>query len=357
MRDYPYTCLEQRVSRAVALHDAKLWSGVVAELPSFVDSDGLLKYFPMMQQGSDVLTSYVLAVTNEAGLKIPDPVEEQMRGGLQGFVEGKIIRDESIQTVDLPMRKLAAIEALARVGKIEPAMLGSISIEPNLWPDSAVLDWWSILLRTESIPDRQKRIEEAEQIIRARLNSQGTAMHFSSDPRSIFWWLMVSPAENMARLTLLLLDNKLWNDDISRVTSGMIAMQIRGNWGTTVANAWGTLATEKFAAAYESQPVTGETIATLNAAKQVLDWAEKSEWRETWTSNGRRRRAICTSSNPEPEIHGRSSRPMPRCRSRNRFRAATRLRKPSRRLMRRTPADGGRAISSASISRSTRKAI
>ena len=117
MRDYPYTCLEQRVSRAVALHDAKLWNGVVAELPSFVDSDGLLKYFPMMQQGSDVLTSYVLAVTNEAGLKIPDPIEEQMRGGLQGFVEGKIIRDESIQTVDLPMRKLAAIEALTRYRK------------------------------------------------------------------------------------------------------------------------------------------------------------------------------------------------------------------------------------------------
>src|ERR1019366_1669816 len=73
MRDYPYICLEQRVSRAVALHDAKLWSDVVAELPSYVDADGLLKYFPLMQQGSDVLTAYVLAVTNEAGLKIPAP--------------------------------------------------------------------------------------------------------------------------------------------------------------------------------------------------------------------------------------------------------------------------------------------
>ncbi len=275
MRDYPYICLEQRVSRAVALHDAKLWSGVVAELPSYVDSDGLLKYFPMMQQGSDVLTSYVLAVTNEAGLKIPAPLQEQMRGGLHGFVEGKIIRNESIQTVDLPMRKLAAIEALARIGTIKPALLGSLTIDPNLWPDSAVLDWWSILLRTPALPDREKLIEAAEQIIRARLNSQGTAMHLSSDPRNNFWWLMVSPSENMARLTLLLIDHKLWTDDVSRVTSGMIAMQVRGNWGTTVANAWGTLATEKFAAAFESQPVTGDTAATLNEAKQVLAWAKE----------------------------------------------------------------------------------
>jgi len=274
MLDYPYVCLEQRVSRAVALHDASLWNGVVAELPSYVDSDGLLKYFPIMPQGSDVLTAYVLAVTNQAGLKIPASIEEQMLGGLRGFVEGKIIRDESIQTVDLPMRKLAAIEALARVEKIEPALLGSLTIEPNLWPDSAVLDWWSILLRTPALPEQQKRIEEAEQIIRTRLNSQGTAMHLSSDPRNDFWWLMVSPSENMARLTLLLLDNKLWNDDISRVTSGMFGMQIRGKWETTVANAWGTLATEKFAAAFESQPVTGQTTATLNAAKQVLAWQQ-----------------------------------------------------------------------------------
>jgi alpha-2-macroglobulin len=274
MRDYPYTCLEQRVSRAVALHDPKLWSGVVAELPSYVDSDGLLKYFPMTQQGTDVLTAYVLAVTNEAGLKIPAPIEEQMRSGLEGFVEGKIIRDESFQTVDLPMRKLAAIEALARIGKIEPSLLGSLTIDPNLWPDSAVLDWWSILLRTPAFPDRQKRLEAAEQILRARLNSQGTAMHLSTDPSQNFWWLMVSPAENMARLTLLLVDNKLWNDDVSRVTSGLIAMQVRGNWGTTVANAWGALATEKFAATFESQPVIGETEATLNAMKQVLDWAK-----------------------------------------------------------------------------------
>jgi len=272
MREYPYACLEQRTSRAVALRDPKLWSEVVAELPSYVDSDGLLKYFPPMQQGSDVLTAYVLSIAHEAGLTIPPSIEEQMRNGLRGFVEGKIVRDESIQTVDLPMRKLAAIEALSRVEKIEPALIGSITIEPNLWPDSAVIDWWSTLFRTPSLPDRENRIKAAEQIMRSRLNSQGTAMRLSSDPRNSLWWLMVSPEENMARLTLLLIDNKLWGDDVSRVTAGMIAMQIRGNWGTTIANAWGTLATEKFASVFESQPVTGTTAATLNAARAVLEW-------------------------------------------------------------------------------------
>ena len=62
-----------------------------------------------------------------------------------------MVRYGAVPGVDLPMRKLAAIEALSSAGKANAAMLGSITIEPNLWPDSAVLDWWSILLRTASM--------------------------------------------------------------------------------------------------------------------------------------------------------------------------------------------------------------
>jgi glycogen debranching enzyme len=40
MQSYPYTCLEQRVSRAVALEDEALWSATMSALPAFVDRDG-----------------------------------------------------------------------------------------------------------------------------------------------------------------------------------------------------------------------------------------------------------------------------------------------------------------------------
>ncbi len=43
MRAYPYVCLEQRVSRAVVLRDAGMWRAIVADLPDYLDSDGLLK--------------------------------------------------------------------------------------------------------------------------------------------------------------------------------------------------------------------------------------------------------------------------------------------------------------------------
>ena len=97
--------------------------------------------------------------------------------------------------VDLPLRKLAAIEALSRAGKATPSMLGSIIIEPESvagFRGDRLVEHPARARTT--FPIARKRLDEAEQIIRARLNSQGTAMHLSSDPRRSFWWLMVSPA-------------------------------------------------------------------------------------------------------------------------------------------------------------------
>ncbi len=272
MRAYPYICMEQRVSRAVALGDPALWAGVVTDLPSYTDSDGLLKYFPDMRYGSDVLTSYVLSIANEAGLAIPDPALAAMETGLREFVAGKLARPEPFAVADLPMRKLAAIEALSHYNKAAPELLGSITIDPNLWPDSAVIDWASILARTPSLPDRARHLDEAERILRARLNRQGTAMQLASSSSDQMWWLMVSPARNMVRLELMLLDANLWHDEAPLIMRGALSMQQRGSWQSTITNAWGTLAVEKFAKAFEAIPVGGTTAAALAGATQQLDW-------------------------------------------------------------------------------------
>jgi uncharacterized protein YfaS (alpha-2-macroglobulin family) len=272
MRDYPYTCLEQRVSRAVALNDEALWRDVAAALPSYADGDGLLKYFPIMPAGSEVLTAYVLAVTNEAGLALPPDVQEKMTSGLTKFVNGALVRQPILRTSDLPIRKLAAIEALARIGKAPPALLGSVAIEPNLWPTSAVLDWWSILQRVSGIPQRDVRRREAEQIIRSRLNLQGTTMGFSSGDS--LWWLMVCPDTDAVRVVLDALPADAWREDMPRLVRGALGRQQRGHWDCTVTNAWGTLAVRKFAQAFEATPVSGSVTATLGGSVQRVVWAQ-----------------------------------------------------------------------------------
>ena len=129
---------------------------------------------------------------------------------------------------------------------------------------------------------------------------------------------------------------------------GAVRLQSRGAWTTTLANAWGTLAVEKFARAFESVPVKGTTTASLAAASQKLDWAHDPNggdlnlpWPPAQTDlrvdhNG--------SGNPWVQIRARAAIPL-----KSPFRAATESRGRSARWTRIIAADGGAAISCACI--------
>ena len=273
MKSYPYACMEQKISTAVALRNEGLWKKWMSELPSHLDSDGLVKYFPTCQYGSPALTSYIIAIAHEAGYGIPGATKEEMEAGLRKFIEGAIARYSPLPTADPAIQKLAAIEALSRGGKAEARLLGSIAIDPNLWPTSAVIDWFNILHNIKDIPKREERIKEAEQIVRSRLNFQGTRMGFSTEGMDHLWWLMVSIDVNAVRLILALLPEEQWKEDMPRLVLGALSRQQRGRWDLTLANAWGMLAMEKFAKAFEAVPVSGTTRTTLAGQTQATDWS------------------------------------------------------------------------------------
>lgn len=281
--NYPYICLEQKTSKSVGLRDGKAWQAVVAQLPSYLDGDGLANYFPPRDgeanRGSDILTSYILAATNEAAtldpaFALPDAAREPMENGLIAFVEGKIQREFWSPRKDLDVRKLAALEALSRYGRAQGRMTGSITIAPNQWPTSAVIDWLNILKRVTDVPQRDKRMEEANNILKARLSYQGTKLVFSTEQDDYWWWLMTNGDVNTARLLLTVLDDPAWKDDIGKLANGFIGRQQKGAWLTTTANLWGGLAMEKFSRQFESTPVAGITAATLGAIKAQVDWGK-----------------------------------------------------------------------------------
>jgi uncharacterized protein YfaS (alpha-2-macroglobulin family) len=278
---YPYACLEQKASKSIGLRDGKAWQAVLSQLPSYLDGDGLANYFPPRDgeanRGSDILTAYLLAATHEAAaldpaFALPDAARAPMEQGLIAFVEGRIQREFWSPQKDLDVRKLAALEALSRYGKAQGRMAGSITIAPNRWPTSAVIDWLDILKRVPDVPQRQQRIEEANNVLKARLSYQGTKLVFSTEREDYWWWLMTNGDVNTARLLLTALDDPAWRDDIGKLATGFIGRQQNGAWHTTTANLWGGLALEKFSKQFESAPVAGITAANLGAIKAQVDW-------------------------------------------------------------------------------------
>ncbi len=183
-----------------------------------------------------------------------------------------MVRYSPLPTADLSIRKLSALEALARLGKAGPKHLGSIALEPNLWPTSAVIDWLNILRLVPAIPEREARIKEAEQILRSRLNFQGTVMSFSTEATDGLWWLMVSNHVNALRTILAVLPLANWKEDLPTLVQGALALQRGGHWDLTVANAWGVLAMEKFSKVFETIPVTGKTSLQADVPYGNVDW-------------------------------------------------------------------------------------
>ncbi|MBM3791517.1 MAG: alpha-2-macroglobulin, partial [Acidobacteria bacterium] len=277
MDSYPYTCLEQLISKAVARRDLERWNVIMEVLPAYIDADGLARYFPSGAHGSETLTSYILAIAHEAGWQVPADIRSSMLQGLRGFVEGRIIRRSSLPTADLAIRKIAAIEAISRYETLEPRLLSSTAISPNLWPTSAVIDWYNILHRAPHLPGRAGRLAEVDQILRARLSFQGTTMGFSTERSDYLWWLMVSTDSNAVRFLLRVLESPAWQGDIPRLVRGALDRQRLGCWSTTVANAWGVLAMEKFAALFEKEPVTGQSVAVLHETVKTVDWGVSPE--------------------------------------------------------------------------------
>ena len=270
---YPYICLEQQVSRAVALQSRGDWNRVMAILPLYMDGDGLLRYFPMDDlAGDDGLTAYVLSIADEAGWPIGADHRDRLLHALAAFVEGRIVRDSALQTADLSIRKLQAINALARYGAAEPHMLDSITLEPNLMPTSALLDWIGILERMPEVPRADGKLSQAYGLLRARLNFQGTTMGFSTQRTDALWWLMISADSNANRMILAALDRPDWHDDMPRLVRGALGRQLHGHWNTTVANAWGVLAMKKFSAKLESAQVAGATLVHYGSERRDVSW-------------------------------------------------------------------------------------
>jgi alpha-2-macroglobulin len=285
--NYPFICLEQKTSKSIGLRDAKMWQGVMAALPNYLDSDGLANYFPPRNgeanRGSDTLTAYVLAATHEAAsinpaFALSDEARAPMERGLIAFVEGKITRDfwspQSSRGKDLDVRKIGALEALSRYGKAQARMVSSITIAPNQWPTGAVIDWIQILKRVNDVPKRDQYLAEANQVLRSRLSFQGTKMIFSTEQDDYWWWLMSNGDVNSAKLMLAVMDDPAWKDDMGRLANGFISRQQNGAWHTTTANLWGGLALERFSAKFEATPVVGSTKASMSTGSASVDWAK-----------------------------------------------------------------------------------
>ncbi len=276
MTDYLYNCFEQRLSRIIVNGDSGGWTVLAGSMPTYLDSDGLLRYWPDTRlKGSAELTAYVFAATSASGLTIPDASRARMIAGLQGVVEGRVTRDR-MWRADERIVKVAALAALARAGGATPALAARIDMVPADMPTSALANWMTVLDRLPSAPQLATQRAAAEGELRRRLVYEGTRLDLA-DRDSAPWWMMTS-SDEMAILALdAVIGKPGWSAEVPKMMVGVAARQQRGHWDTTPANAWGVIVSRRFNAAFPASAVAGTTRVSLGGAAFNVLWPRKDD--------------------------------------------------------------------------------
>ncbi len=269
--EYPFSCLEQKISIAVGLHDEKRWQAIAETLPGYLDANGLASYFPG-SSGSATLTAYILDLVTLAGFRLPEDSRQRMLQGLTAYVEGRIKSSEWAPADYLPQRRLNALQALTRQGQQPTRVAAALDIDPLRLPTASLIDWVQIVQRLHELPQRERKLAEARQELRNRLSYAGGRLVFTSEREDYWWWMMLNGDANAFRLIEAMLDQPEWQDDLPRLLQGAMERQVRGRWLTTTANAWARVTLDRFAQKFEREPVSGSTLATLGKARTELDW-------------------------------------------------------------------------------------
>ncbi|MEQ1601992.1 MAG: MG2 domain-containing protein [Methylophilaceae bacterium] len=267
--NYPYSCLEQKISIATGLQDGKRWDEISHNLDGYLDAKGFAQFFPGMGAGSEALTGYVLTMAHLSQQSLPSETEDKMQKALLDFAEGRIKSSASWfwgEREYLPERRLSALAALAYSGKVQGRMLQAYEFKPIKMATTTVIDWYALLKRVADAPDRNNRLKAIERELRNRMSYVGGRLVFTTEKNDHWWWLMTDGEINAVRLLQLAMDDAVWQADLPALMRGAMLRQTQGHWQTTMANSWGSVALREFGQRFEHAEVTGVTTASLEVA-------------------------------------------------------------------------------------------
>ena len=293
--EYAYSCLEQKISRGIVLEDKNEIKRLIESLPSYFDSYGLLKFFPVSSCGSAQLTRYVMNILDENNYELPSATRARLISGLTSYIQGQYAChswwDNYVRDHYTGEAKILVMETLSRYNAFSPNFLFTVQITPNIWKNETATAWFQLLKRQTDIPNREAQLKQAENILRSRINFQGSLMNLQGDLDWEGQWRLFSSRDQEAMGVFgVSINEPSWGQDVGRMARGVVARLRLGHWDTTMANAWGVTQLRRFSREFEKEKVTGETKvsaenisglfswqASPNGERKLLNWPKGSE--------------------------------------------------------------------------------
>ncbi|EKQ81828.1 MG2 domain-containing protein [Leptospira kirschneri] len=270
MNLYPYSCLEQKLSKAIS--SEKDWEHIMNHLNTYLDGDGLLKFFPMSLYGSEILTSYVLILSSESGKKIPEEIQNTLLEALNRYVNGLIYRNSYISNTDFLLKKIILLDAISRFQTVGDDTIRTIQVDPKILPTDVLISLRNIYSKSRIY---KNQIPQLDILLKSRFRIQGTSYNFVDE--TSLWWLLSSNDSTVMKTILSVVKDPSWKEDLPRLIRGAISRQSKGHWDITTANALGILAFQSYSKQFEKDTVEGTTVITLENHSNTLEWKNQKE--------------------------------------------------------------------------------
>jgi len=202
-----------------------------------------------------------------------------MLDGLLRYAEGKVNQEIYRYWIyepqfDVVQRHIEVANILAQYGRFKPNLLDNIRLQPSIWPNHILIDWYELLKNANNVPKRAERLAEVERLLKAKLVQQGGTYIILKHDKDRWWWYDDDQVLQ-ARLTLAVMGDKNWQDELPFLVRGLIRQQQQGHWQGTQSNLWGGFVLKRFND--NALSITGKTLAQLGTEQASTAWPKATD--------------------------------------------------------------------------------
>jgi uncharacterized protein YfaS (alpha-2-macroglobulin family) len=285
LADYPYGCLEQRLSRMTPLlftddlvsrfglqgwHDAKAKAAMQSSLdqiPSYADSGGGLKIWPDSPYPNPYLTALALRTADQAkerGYNVADGWVQKARGYLRGYLDhgdNKLLDFNETETL---VTKAAALEALTRYDFDGRSYLNTLMDRR----DKMSVVGKAYLLESAHRLGVKDSVKTLSTELTNALKLENATAYFDVD-ETITPWLYTSDVHDTALILAALITTEQKLPVADKVVTWLLeARNPEGTWTTTSNNSAALEALWEYAQAYEGKQAPKFSVsATVGSEK------------------------------------------------------------------------------------------
>jgi len=291
MRDYPYTCWEQKLTKAVLAAQFKTlkpylasslqWPGsneipatTLQDAVNFQATNGGMAYFTATDQYTDpYLSAYTALMFNwlkQQGYNIPETVNKNLTDYLQKFLRQDRGRDFYTQSMTATVRAVA-MAALAQTGTISAADLDRLR---DYLPNLSLFGLAQYLQAALHVPNTDALQQTIVNQIMSHAQQDADKLTFTEKLDDGYTRILASPLRDNCAVLTSLLDyqqahpTENYQDKLFKMVRGITqARGARDHWENTQENLFCMNALTRYSQAFEKQAPNMQLTATVNNEK------------------------------------------------------------------------------------------